>query len=120
MTIKEYLGKIKELKIDEIKVNHIEKQYSEGIPKNVKRLISNCDKTIFFDNDNILRLLSFSEIMNAEKDLHVDFKSRNMIPLFDCGDNDFIVYNYKDANWAKFNIIDEVIFKTENNLEEVF
>lgn len=120
MTIKEYLDKIKDLKIDEIKVNLIEKKYSDDLPKNVKRLISNCDKTIFFDSDDILRLLSFPEIMNAEKDLHVGFNSRSIIPLFDCGDNDFIVYNYKEANWAKFNIVDEVVFKTKCNLEEMF
>ena len=79
--------------------------------------ISGSNKTVFLD-DNI-RILSFDEIINAEKELHVDFKSNQIIPLVDCGENDFIVYHFFDKIWSKFNIVDETVFKKKNSLQEL-
>ena len=42
-----------------------------------------------------------------------------MIPLADCGENDFIVYHFTDGSWSKFNIIDETEFKKRNALDEI-
>ena len=66
-----------------------------------------------------MRILSYKEILNAEYDLHVDFKTKQMIPLADCGDNDFVVYHFDTHEWSKFNIIDEVTFKKRKTLAEV-
>jgi len=117
MTTKEFIDNIQNFKVDVKKVSFIEKMYGADLPEVVKLIISNCDATIFIDND--IRVLSFPEITEAEKDLHVDFKSKNIIPIFDCGNNDFIVYNYKRNKWSKFNIIDEVLFKIKDRLEDL-
>ena len=37
----------------------------------------------------------------------------------DCGENDFIVYHFKENYWSKFNIIDEVEFGKKETLREV-
>lgn len=117
MNKKEYLKKILTLEIDEKKVSLIEQQYSTSFPKIVKLIITNSDETVIFEDDS--RALSFSEMVDAEKDLHVDFKLKGIIPLFDCGDNDFIVFHYNNKKWSKFNIIDEISFKEKNTLEEL-
>ena len=54
-----------------------------------------------------------------KNDLHVSFRDKEIIPLIDCGENDFIVYHFMDKIWSKFNIIDETVFKKKNSLEEL-
>ena len=63
--------------------------------------------------------LTYKEILNAEHDLHVDFKSNRIIPVADCGDNDFAVYYLDKCKWSRFNIIDETAFKERTTLEDV-
>lgn len=43
--------------------------------------------------------------------MHIAFKDKGIIPLVDCGENDFIVYHFKAKIWSKFNIIDETVFQ---------
>ncbi len=57
--------------------------------------------------------------MDAEKDLHVAFKSKGIIPFADCGENDFVVYESNKGKWAKFNIIDETMFKEKADIREL-
>lgn len=104
--------------IDMSKVRMVEDLYKKEIDnKLVMRIISSSEETKFFD-DNI-RSLSFNEIIEAENDLHVDFKSKGLLPLFDCGDNDFIVYHLYDKTWSKFNITDNTIFKRSISLIDI-
>lgn len=117
MTRSEYINALARLKIDSSKVSKLEKDYEASFPNTVKKIISNADDTIFFDDE--YRVLSFDEVEDAEKDLHVDFKSKGIIPLLDCGENDFIVYHFKDDFWSKFNIIDETVFKKKKSLDEL-
>lgn len=42
-----------------------------------------------------------------------------MIPVIDCGENDFIVYHTAEGNWSKFNIIEECVFKKRATLGEL-
>lgn len=43
-----------------------------------------------------LRVLSASEIIQAEEDLHVNFIEKQFLPVADCGDNNFVVYHFAD------------------------
>lgn len=117
MTRSEYISALEGLKIDSSKVSKLEKNYETSFSDVVKKIISNADETIFFDE--AFRVLSFDEVEDAEKDLHVDFKNKGIIPLLDCGENDFIVYHFKDDIWSKFNIIDETVFKKKKSLAEL-
>lgn len=117
MQKKMYLEQLSDVKIDQTKVRLIENIYKTKLPEYIKRIISNCDETIFFDKE---RMLSFNEIANAETDLHVNFVGFHLIPLVDCMNNDFIVYNFENDSWSKFNIIEECTFKKRASFEEVF
>ena len=117
MSKKEYMEQLPEKSIDAKKVEEIETIYHAKLPELVKKIVSNTDESIFFDDD--YRILSYKEIADAQVDLHVDFKGMGMIPLADCGENDFIVYHFTDGSWSKFNIIDETVFKKRNALDEI-
>lgn len=116
MTAKEYLESITKKEIDLGKVEKIQNIYNKVLPEEVQKIVSNAEKSIFLDD---VRILSYKEILNAEHDLHVDFKMKRMIPLADCGDNDFVVYHFDTHDWSKFNIIDELTFKKRKTLAEV-
>lgn len=117
MTREEYLQVIGKCKINNSKVNEIENIYGKEIPDIIQRMISYSDDSIFFDDD--WRTLSFSEIAEADSDLHTAFIEKGFIPIVDCGENDFIIYHFADGIWSKYNIIEECIFKKKHLLEEL-
>lgn len=118
MTGREYIDTISKKEIVNDKTILVEALYNTKLPELIKRIVSNSnDDPIFLENE--IRVLSLPEIIHAESELHVDFKEKGIIPLFDCGNNDFIVYHFKEKIWSKFNIIDEISFKKEENLNEL-
>ena len=117
MTCKEYLVDLERKEINADKVKRINEIYTGRFPEILKIIISNNDSSIFFDDGN--RMLSYAEIVDAEKDLHVDFNSKGLIPIADCGDNVFIVFDYTSQAWAKFNIVDETLFKKRESLGDL-
>ena len=117
MIKKEYLEHLSKKRIESKKVTKVQEIYGAEFPEIVNKIISNSNESIFFDDG--CRMLSFDEIVDAENDLHVDFKEKGIIPLVDCGENDFVVYHFKDAIWSKFNIIDETVFKKKNCIDEL-
>lgn len=117
MDKKEYLAKLEAVSIDAKKVEKIGELYSVDLPEILQKIISFAKETVFFDDGS--RILSYDEIVDAEKDLHIEFKRKGIIPVADCGENDFIVYHYNDSIWSKFNIIDESVFKKKKTIEEL-
>lgn len=117
MTIGEYIQLAAETKINESMISNAEQVYKTNFPDDIKRFISSSKEGTFLNNN--FRALAFSEIIAAENDMHVDFVSKKLIPLFDCFDNDFIVYDFGSSHWAKFNIVDECLFKIKQDIEEV-
>ncbi|MCI8713517.1 MAG: hypothetical protein HFH23_14900 [Ruminococcus sp.] len=116
MTNKEYLESIEGLHINNAKVSKIESLYGTEMSEIIKRIISNNDRTIFLEE---CRVLSYDEIVDAEVDLHVDFKGKQILPLFDCWDNDFMVYHYGTGKWSLSNIVDECVFEMRDSLAEL-
>ena len=57
--------------------------------------------------------------MDASADLHVDFAALSLLPLFDCGENDFAAYHLDDDTWSYYNITDGSIFKKRGSLQEL-
>lgn len=41
------------------------------------------------------------------------------IPLFDTGDNDFIIYSFEDSTWNMFNIVDRCEFYQSSDLSHL-
>lgn len=118
MNKKDYINSLPSQIIDEEKVKRIEELYQCHISDDVKRIVSNCDDTLFFDDDDC-RVLSFEEIIDAEQDLQVDFVKNHMIPLFDCFDNDFIVYRTDSHSWTMYNIVDQIDCQDADSYEEL-
>lgn len=117
MSKKEYLEKIKQTEINVTDIKKVSQIYGQ-MPGIIGQMLSFSEESIFFDDG--WRTLSFSEIIEAEKDLHIGFAAMKLIPVVDCGENDFIVYHFDDDTWSKFNIIDECVFKKKNSLAELF
>ncbi len=117
MDKKAYFDHLTKVKIDNKNVNKIQNLYGVKLPDIIKRLLSSNKSTIFFEDGT--RILALVEILDAEKDLHIEFKNKGLIPLADCGDNDFIVYDFKKNKYSIFNIIDEVSFKQRSALKEL-
>lgn len=113
----DYIKSIERYDIDSKKVEKIEKKYNANFPDIIKKIVSNSDESVFFEDD--YRILALSEIEDAEQDLHVNFAAKGIIPIADCGENDFIVYHFNEGIWSKFNIIEETVFKKRNSFEEV-
>lgn len=118
MNRNDYLRELPNQKIDETKVKQVEEVYGCTLPEEVQRIISNCDETIFFDDD--CRVLSFDEILEAPETLCELFAENKMIPLFDCMDNDFIVYKADSHKWLMFNTEDEMDFDEAEYLADLW
>lgn len=117
MTRKEYLNKLEKVSINVEIVNCVEAVYGHTLPTVIKQMLSFSKESVFFDDE--FRTLSLSEILDAQADLHVDFKALGLIPVIDCGENDFIVYYFNDDSWSKYNIIDELSFKKRALLKDL-
>ena len=116
MTLQEYLKQIGETEINTEVMEKVYDEYSDDLPEIVGKIITNAKEAVFLDG---CRILSLEEILDASQDLDIDFKEKEMIPLIDCGDNDFVVYHFSEDSWSKFNIADETVFKKKHSLEEL-
>ena len=107
------------------------KQNNENnLPQTLKLTISNSEavqllnkvqtEPIFFDDEKFYRLLCIDEITNSNSEFLVDFTSYNLLPIIDCGDNDFICYNYNENIWCFFNIADEISFNETTSILDYF
>lgn len=117
MTKEEFLKKINNAVINENNVRKIETKYKCVLPDSIKRILSVSEKQLFFGEEK--RLLSFDEIENASEQLHVDFIKRNLIPIIDAYENDFISFNYKTNKWCYFNVNDNSVFYENKDLEAI-
>ena len=116
MDKKQFMEKLTHTQVADDAVSSVEHIYGPLSAPDVGQLLSMQDDTLFFDD---CRLLSHDEILRAQQELHVDFTGRGMLPLIDCGDNDFIVFHLKTGRWSKFNIVDESVFQERTSLKDV-
>jgi hypothetical protein len=120
LNIHDFIDGIEKQSINTQFVDKLAEIYDAELIEYVKKLLSASPDGIFFESDDILRLLSHKEIINASEELSVDFTSLQLIPIFDTGDNDYIMFDIKNKNWCKFNIVDSVKFKQKSLLSEFF
>ena len=119
MNIKQFIDWLNSVNSINDNVLEIEKKYQTSFPTEIKKILSVCKDGIFFDDKSFCRLLANIEILNAEEFLHVSFREKNLLPLFEKGDNDFIAYNYKKHMWLFINIVDESIWGEKSSLAEI-
>ena len=110
MTKEEFLQLINITEIDEEKIKKVESIYGKFDNMFVKKLLSIKLETYFIESEDILRFLTTNEILSAPEKLNSELKNEKIIPLFDVGDNDFIVYHLDSKKWSLMNIITGVCF----------
>ena len=121
MTVHDFLKLSNDQVINQPFVDNLRSHYSAELNNNkANQVFSSIPNGEFFDSDDIIRLLSHDEILNASRELDVDFVELQLIPLMDTGDNDFIVFDIDGGNWCKFNIVDSIKFKHKESLEGFF
>ena len=116
MKLKDELSDLVKIKIDTDFVNRLEKAYRVSLPIEVKRLVSLSKETVSYDDFPLLRGLSHAEISDASSDMAVDFIGKGILPLFDTGENDYIVYDIIEKTWCKFNTVDDVKFSKSKTI----
>jgi hypothetical protein len=62
------------------------------------------------DGTHFQRRLGHKDILSAEKDMNVPFSKLGLLPVFDKGDNNFVVYDFRNKKWKMFNIADGTQF----------
>lgn len=117
MTKQEFLLQAGSFSVDKNKIAKIKELYTGPLPEILEKIISNSNESVYFDDG--VRILSYAEILDAKRDLQVDFTAKGIIPVADCGENDFIVYDYNNSEWGMFNIVDEIMFKKCSTLEDL-
>ena len=113
----EFLTKISEIEIDKGKTSELERLYGFEMPDIIGKIMSVATDPIFLDE---CRILPYKEVCNADDYLGTNFVSLKIVPVADCGDNDFIVYHYNTGDWSKFNIVDETVFKRRETFLDFF
>lgn len=97
-------------------ISEIEKIYSCELDDDIKEVLNRKYESKKFKT---LRRVSINEIKDSEKDLGIDFISNKIIPIFDVGDNDFIIYEISSKSFALFNITDSTTFKKRKNIKDI-
>ena len=110
MKLKNKLSDLSNVTVDNSFVSNLEKEYASSLPDKVKLIVSINEETVFYEDFPLLRSLSHAEITDASSDMAVDFIGKKILPLFDMGDNDYIVYDITEKVWCMFNIVDDVKF----------
>lgn len=120
MDIISYLKNILEKNIDSNQLNDIEKFYDTKLNGEALKISNSLGDEIFFGGKTFLKLLSKQEVLDATSDLNVSFKEKSLIPMFDSGDNDYIVFSFDEKCWYKYNIVDDVLFCKHYSIMEYF
>lgn len=116
MTLNEYIEITKNANVNDSYIKELEKIYGEISEEYIKQIYSTTVMDYFFEAEDILRLLTPQEILVAPENLHVNFREKKCIPLFDTGDNDFIVYLLEKNVWSYFNIVNQTFFSEADSL----
>ena len=109
----EFLNSLTSVLINNEQKKQLSAVYNFEIPEIILKILP-----VLFDEKRT-RTLSFNEVIHAEEDNGVSFASKNLIPVVDAGDNDYIVYNKASNNWCMYNIVDETIFNETDSFENL-
>lgn len=118
MNRRDFLDSLKSISVSADVKSQVSAVYN-NVPEIILRILTQYPSPELFD-ENESRTLSLDEILHAEEDNDVPFKSKNIIPIADVGDNDFIVYSGTKDTWCMYNILDETIFNEDNSFESLF
>lgn len=103
----------------ETTITNLERKYETCFTPTVKLILQLGAVSFGQVNERKARFMGLHEIVNADEFLHIDFTMKQLLPLFDLMDNDFICFHVKDESYYVFNIIDETLFFKSSMLEDL-
>jgi len=116
MRLRDALAGLSNVEIDKESINEIEALYKTKLSTEVKKVISLNKDGVAYDDKSIFNGLSTQAIINAYNDLYVDFVGLQLLPLFEIGDSEYIVYNLKRRCYAIYDISDDNEYSEESDL----
>jgi hypothetical protein len=116
MRLRDALARLDKVEIDKESINEIETLYKTKLSTELKKVISLNIDGVSYDDKSIFNGLSANAILNAYNDLYVDFVALQLLPLFEIGDSEYIVYNLKKRCYAIYDISDDHEYREESDL----
>jgi len=116
MKLRDALTGLDNVEIDRAIISDIETLYKTKFPGELQRVISLNKDGVSYDEKSVFNGLSSNAILNAYDDLYIDFVGLNLVPLFDIGDNEYIVYNLKKKCYALYDISEDDEHSEERDL----
>ena len=117
MDIKQYIELIKSNEVNQDFVASVENLYGITLNEELKHIVSVVMDDYFISQN--CRVLSATELLRTENYTGVDFTELGMIPLVDCKDDDYIIFNFATQKYELYNIYDEVSFREADSLESL-
>jgi len=116
MKLRDALTRLDKVEIDKAIIGNIEALYNTKFPNQLQKVISLNKDGVSYDEKSVFNGLSANAILNAYNDLYIDFVGLNLVPLFDIGDSEYIVYNLKKRCYALYDISDDDEYREETDL----
>ena len=113
----EYYKAATEFEINKDRTETISKIYNESLPVELQHIVSYAGVVDFFDEER--RAISYEEMKDPAYQMEFDFVKKGYLPVVDVYDNTFIVYVFKYRHWAKYNSVDDMIYKEGQSLDEL-
>jgi lambda repressor-like predicted transcriptional regulator len=116
MKLRDALAKLDNVEIDRPITSEIETLYKAKFPGELLKVITLNKDGVSYDEKSVFNGLSVNAILNAYNDLYIDFVGLNLVPLFDIGDNEYIVYDLKKKCYALYDISEDDEYSEESDL----
>ena len=116
MKLRDALAKLDKVEVDKAVISKIEALYQTKFSAELEKIISLNKDGVSYDDKAVFNGLSANAILNAYNDLYIDFVGLNLVPLFDIGDSEYIVYNLKKRCYALYDISDDDEYREETDL----
>jgi len=116
MRLRDALARLDKVEIDKDSITEIEALYKTKLSGELKKVISLNKDGVSYDDKSVFNGLSAKAILNAYNDLYVDFVSLQLLPLFEIGDSEYIVYNFAKRRYAIYDISDDDEYSEESDL----
>jgi lambda repressor-like predicted transcriptional regulator len=116
MKLRDALARLDKVEIDKAIISEIETLYKTKFPNEVQKVISLNKDGVSYDDKSVFNGLSANAILNAYNDLYIDFVSLNLLPLFNIGDSEYIVYDLKKRRYALYDISEDDEYSEESDL----
>jgi len=116
MKLRDALAELDNVEIDRANTSKIETLYKTKFSIELQKIISLNKGGVSYDDKSVFNGLSAKAILNAYNDLYIDFVGLNLVPLFDIGDNEYIVYDLKKKCYALYDISEDDEHSEESDL----